>query len=95
MGSLRVEETLAFHPKVLAVGNPAVGLWVRAGAWCVQYDTAGFIPAAVAYTLGTQAQTYALVKAGLWERTADVGFTFLLWDSANVDNDGETLAGPA
>lgn len=93
MPALKIDANLAFHPKALEVGNAAMGLWVRAGAWCVQYDTDGAIPSAVVLTLGTQAQAYALEQAGLLERTSDAGYTMLLWDDGNVGT-GESLAGP-
>ena len=33
MAWFKVDDKLAFHPKVLTAGNTAIGLWVRAGAW--------------------------------------------------------------
>lgn len=29
----QVDDQLSFHAKVIAAQNPAMGLWVRAGAW--------------------------------------------------------------
>jgi len=39
----KVDDTLAFHAKVVAAGNAAMGLWVRAGAHSMQQLTDGFI----------------------------------------------------
>lgn len=74
----KVDDTLAFHHKTVAAGNAAMGLWVRAGSWCAQHLTDGFIPASIAATLGTPAQISRLVKVGLWEVT-ESGFCFHQW----------------
>lgn len=63
----RVDDSLALHPKVLAAGNRAMGLWVRAGSWCAQQLTDGLVPRALLATLGgTPADARRLVDAGLW-----------------------------
>lgn len=74
----KVDDTLAFHAKVVAAGNPAMGLWVRAGAWCAQQLTDGELPDHMVATLGNRAQAGALVRAGLWEPT-DTGYRFHEW----------------
>lgn len=74
----KVDDNLAFHHKVIAAGNPAMGLWVRAGSACAQQLTDGFIPAHMATALGTKAQAERLVSAGLWER-AEGGYKFHEW----------------
>lgn len=61
-----VEDTFAFHPKTVAAGNSAVGLWTRAGAWAMQTLTDGAVPAAMANTLGSKKEISALVDTGLW-----------------------------
>lgn len=76
----KVDDTLAFHAKVMAAGNPAMGLWVRAGAWCAQMLTDGRVPTHVARSLGTARQAKALVDAGLWE-TAPEGYVFHDWSA--------------
>lgn len=62
----KVDDTLSHHAKVIAAGNAAMGLWVRAGAWSMQQLTDGFVPTNVARTLGTANEARRLVKAGLW-----------------------------
>lgn len=76
----KVDDTLPFHAKVLAAGNPAMGLWVRAGAWCAQQLTDGHVPTHVARTMGTASQAAALVKAGLWDVTPG-GYAFHDWST--------------
>jgi hypothetical protein len=62
----KVDDGLAFHAKVVQAGNPAMGLWVRAGSWSAQQLTDGFIPQQIALTLGTKGQAATLVTVGLW-----------------------------
>src|SRR4029077_9589751 len=75
----KVDDTLAFHTKVMAAGNAATGLWVRAGAWSMQQLTDGFIPRHVARQLGTRTEAARLVAAGLWVEKDD-GWQFHEWD---------------
>lgn len=75
----KVDDTFAFHPKVLAAGNAAVGLWCRAGAWSMQQLTDGYIPANVVKQLGGTAPAKKLVEAGLWVKKDD-GYAFHEWD---------------
>jgi len=74
----RVDDNLAMHPKVMMAGNAAMGLWVRAGSYCGQHNTDGFLPASMAKTLGTPAQIRALLDAGLWHKCGD-GYEFHEW----------------
>lgn len=75
----RVDDTFSHHAKVMAAGNAAIGLWVRAGAWSMQQLTDGFIPTHVAKQLGTRAECNRLVDAGLWVEKDD-GWQFHEWD---------------
>ena len=74
----RVDDNLAFHPKVLAAGNAAMGLWVRAGSWAAQQLTDGYVPDAMITTLGGARAARALEAAGLWVRLDD-GWGFHDW----------------
>jgi hypothetical protein len=74
----KVDDNLAFHHKVIAAGNPALGLWVRAGSACAQQLTDGFVPDHLANVLGTLAQAERLVKVGLWDRV-EGGYKFHGW----------------
>lgn len=55
----RLDDEGAFHAKVLDAGNEAYGAWVRAGQWCSQRRTDGFIPFATAHTIA---------PAKIWKR---------------------------
>lgn len=75
----KVDDDLAFHRKIVAAGNAAVGLWTRAGSWCAQQLTDGFVPAHMVPLLGTTTQAAKLVKVGLWVEV-DGGFQFHQWN---------------
>ncbi|WP_327368755.1 mucin-2 [Streptomyces sp. NBC_01217] len=62
----KVDDTAHAHPKLLKAGNPAVGLWMRAGAYAAQHLTEGTIPGVVAQLYGTAPQARKLIAAGLW-----------------------------
>src|SRR5699024_8136853 len=63
----KVDDNLDFHPKVIAAGNSAMGLWVRAGAYCAKQLTDGFVPRQMLNALGgRQRDVSQLVNAGLW-----------------------------
>lgn len=75
----KVDDSLAFHRKVVAAGNAAMGLWVRAGSWSAQQLTDGHVPEHIAILLGTPAQASRLVRSGLWITVAD-GYRFHEWN---------------
>ena len=75
----RVDDNLGFHHKVIAAGNPAMGLWVRAGSVCASQLTDGFVADHMIASLGTTAQAKRLVEVGLWDRVKG-GYTFHEWD---------------
>lgn len=75
----KVDDNLSFHPKVVAAGNAAMGMWVRAGSWSAQHLTEGFVPDSVVATLGGKAQAKALERAGLWARV-EGGWSFHQWE---------------
>lgn len=79
MAWFKVDDNLALHHKTVMAGNPAMGLWVRAGSWSRQSGTDGFIPDAIAAQLGTPAQAKRLVAAGFWDRLP-TGYAFHQWD---------------
>lgn len=62
----KVDDTAYGHPKVLKAGNPALGLWVRCGAYAAQHLTEGVISGVVAQLYGTAPQVRRLIAAGLW-----------------------------
>ncbi|TBO59877.1 mucin-2 [Streptomyces kasugaensis] len=62
----KIDDSAHMHPKVIAAGNAALGLWLRCGAYSAQHLTEGAVPAAVAKQYGTAPQAAKLVKVGLW-----------------------------
>ncbi len=75
----KVDDKFAMHPKAMAAGNAALGLWVRAGSWSAAHLTDGRIPAELLGALGgNQAAANRLVKAKLWE-VEPGGYQFRDW----------------
>lgn len=75
----RVDDSLAVHPKAITAGNAALGLWVRAGSWCAQQLTDGFVPLNLLATLGAKPKdAQALVDAGMWLKVSG-GYRFHDW----------------
>jgi len=75
----KVDDNLTFHPKVLAAGNTAMGMWVRAGSWSAQQLSDGLLPWSVVSRIGRRREAEALVTAGLWVPVLD-GYAFHEWD---------------
>jgi hypothetical protein len=81
----KVDGSIAFHPKVHAAGNAAMGLWLRAGAWSSEHATGGCIPSGMLAAFGATRQVAdTLVKAGLWDKDAD-GWRFHDWTDYQPD----------
>lgn len=66
MAWVKIDELFDDHPKALAAGNAALGLWTRCGAYSSRYLLNGFVPDGVARLKGTQAEIRRLISAGLW-----------------------------
>jgi hypothetical protein len=79
----RLDDSFHSHPKVMAAGNEAAGLYVRCGTYAAQHLTNGFIPEDIALLYGAgqtrsrgsgragEPETLAetLVRTKLWRRT--------------------------
>jgi len=76
----KVDDSLAFHPKVLTAGNAAMGLWVRAGSLASQILSDGLVSTDMARQIGTPAQVTRLLHAGLWIPDA-AGYRFHEWSA--------------
>jgi len=75
----KVDDGFAFHPKAIMAGNAALGLWVRAGAWCGANLTDGALPKNMIGTFGAQARdAKKLVAVGLWVEN-ESGYQFHEW----------------
>lgn len=73
-----VDDGFAFHRKTVRAGNAALGLWTRAGAWCAQHLSDGFLPKEMVGVLGSSTQARKLVEVGLWSKV-DGGYQFHEW----------------
>ena len=81
-----VDDDMTFHPKTLAAGNEAMGLWVRAGAWCQKQMNGGFVPTEMVAALGGAELANRLVSAGLWSKNRS-GFCFHQWDERQLSKE--------
>lgn len=71
MAWFKVDDDFFGHPKVVAAGNSAVGLFIRCGSWSSKHLTEGQIPFVIARSFGTQNQIDALLRVGLWNQKDD------------------------
>lgn len=67
MPHFRVDDALHSHPKAQRAGDDAMGMWVRAGSFCMAYLTDGFVPEwwVKQQPNGTR-KAKKLVTSGLW-----------------------------
>lgn len=64
----KLDDGFHSHPKVIAAGNEAVGLYVRCGTYAAQHLTEGFVPEHVALLYGSAELADTLVRTKLWRR---------------------------
>ena len=83
-----VDDQMAFHPKIVAAGNAAVGMWTRAGAWCKAHTQGGFVPDEMVGPLGGRTSARRLVTVGLWEAVGG-GYRFHDWAAQAGNFDAE------
>ena len=79
MAWFNADDKMHSHPKMRAAGLEAIGLWTLAGTYCTDYLTDGAVPDwfVESWPKG-KLLAGKLVKADLWESTAD-GWQFLSW----------------
>ena len=102
MAWLRIDDQFFSHPKVLAAGNEAVGLWVRLLTWSGAHLTDGFVPFHATVLFQNRAlkrNLTRLVKIGLLHET-EGGYCihdYLEWNpsAAQVLDDREKNAARA
>jgi len=86
-----VDDRAYSHPKVLAAGNAAFGLFTRLGSWSAAYSTEGRVPVSVVHAYGTKRERERLMTIGMLELVGDdyVMHDFLDYnrDAAQVAND--------
>lgn len=86
----RLDDQLHAHPKALAAGLEAMGLWTLALSWCRAYRTGGQVsPEALRRLAGPKAKRLAarLVDARLWKPAGD-GWRFHDWAEHYEDAPG-------
>ncbi|WP_292990544.1 hypothetical protein [Mycobacterium sp.] len=81
MPHFRVDDALHSHPKAQRAGDEAMGMWARAGSFCMAYLTNGFVPDWwVKQQSKGSAKARRLVLAGLWhggaEQDGETGYMF-------------------
>lgn len=54
MSWFRIDDKFHHHPKVVAAGNAAIGLFVRLGSWSAEHLSDGVVPDDVARSMGTR-----------------------------------------
>lgn|SRR5215472_1303655 len=64
----RLDDSFHSHPKVIAAGNEAVGLYVRCGTYAAEHLTDGFVGRSIVLLYGSEALAARLVEARLWNR---------------------------
>lgn len=69
MAWFRMDDGFHNHPKTIAAGTAAAGLFARCGSYAAQHLTDGFVPAAIARQYGTATMIKRLIEVGYW--TAD------------------------
>lgn len=62
----KVDDRAHGHPKVMAAGTAAYGLWTRCGSYSAEHLTDGIVPKSVARMYGTATMSRRLVDSGLW-----------------------------
>lgn len=82
-----VDDQASFHPKIVAAGNAAVGLWTRAGAWSKNHATGGFVPEQIARSMGTKGEIKKLVEVALWDDVLG-GYFFHDWEHYGANRSG-------
>lgn len=77
----KVDDNFWSHPKTLTLSDEAISAWVKAGSYCGQHLTDGFVPASARTLLGIRKESAIneLVESGLW-REVDGGWQFHDWE---------------
>lgn len=83
-----VDDAFHSHPKAQKAGDEALGLWTRAGAYCMAYLTDGFVPDWwVKQQPRGVIKARRLVSAQLWKRgenSGEQGWWFHDWKPENL-----------
>lgn len=85
----RIDDGWHNHPKVVAAGNAAAGLWARCGSYCGHYNLEGRVPKAIARGYGTRTEIAKLLSVGLW---VDGGDVYLMRDWCDYNDSADEVA---
>lgn len=97
MEFIKVDTRYYLEDAMIAAGEKAEVLWMRAKAHCGGIENDGFIPTALLPRLcptSSMARARALVREGLWVQV-DGGFRFAVWDQITRDELEESRAAAA
>lgn len=64
----KIDDKFHSHPKVVAAGNAAVGLFCRLGSWSSDHSTDGVIPADIVRLLGKRKEIDGLLASNLLKK---------------------------
>jgi len=91
----RVDDAFHSHPKAVQAGDEALGLWVRAGSYCMAYLTDGWVPL---WWIRQQKRGKVLAnrleKCGLWSpvsRENEPGYQFHEFTGPGRQDSAETI----
>lgn len=101
MSWVKVDDHLHGHPKTVAAGNEAMGLWVRVQSWCGAYLTDGFCPHDQIRSFCRNEReanrlTEALVRAGYWSvdnaRGGIISKNYLDYNPSRAEIDADRIS---
>jgi hypothetical protein len=64
----KLDDSFHSHPKVIAAGNEAVGLYVRCGTYAAEHLTDGLVGKDIVALYGDENLAAVLVRTRLWHR---------------------------
>jgi hypothetical protein len=95
MPHFRVDDAFHAHPKAVQAGDEALGLWTRAGSYCMAYLTDGWVPLWwVLQQKRGKILAKRLVNSGLWSefsRENEAGFMFHQFTGPGRQDSRETI----
>jgi hypothetical protein len=84
----KVDDKLAFHKKVMAAGNAAMGAWVRLGSWSSLQETDGKLPGDIVRTIASEQELAKLLEVGFLLKEGSDGFVlhdFLVYNPSSKE----------
>lgn len=93
MSWFKIDDGFHCHPKALAAGNAAIGLWTRLGAYSSDQLLDGFVPDAIAKGYGTRLELKRLLAVRLLQpgEHPDFGPGYYLHDYHDYNPTADTV----